>query len=87
MIENVSLLSNLNRVEVPIVKVVIGDYTFGVYNKSTITDGTSIVRYPNYVQGLTVKKINGKVNTYTLSLTYPKNYFYLWGCFGTDVFI
>ena len=35
MIENVSLLSNLNRVEVPIVKVVIGDYTFGVYNKST----------------------------------------------------
>lgn len=73
MIENVSLLSNLNRVEVPIVKVVIGDYTFGVYNKSTTTDGTSIVRYPNYVQGLTVKKINGKVNTYTLSLTYPIN--------------
>ena len=70
MIDNISLLSSLNRVEVPIVKVTIGDYSFGVYSEEERRQG-KIIRYPNYVQGVSVKKLNGQVNTYTLTIIYP----------------
>lgn len=71
-----NLLSTQNRVEVPFIKVTIGDYTFGVYSKSTkVNPGglykTHNITYPNYVQSLTVKKINGQVNQYTLRIDYP----------------
>jgi len=75
---NISLLNGTSRVEIPYVKVTIGTYTFGVYQKTKANvrdvDGffvaTRIV-YPNYVKSLTVKKINGQVNQYTLNIVYP----------------
>ena len=75
---NLSLLGSTSRVETPYIKVIIGDYTFGVYQKTdaTVKDGqdfyiVSKITYPNYVQSLTVTKINGQVNEYSLSLCYP----------------
>ena len=71
---NLSLLSSQTRVEVPFVKVQIGDYTFGVYQKTKIVDGFDYgsvgIQFPNYVKSLQVKKINGKVNVYALNLSY-----------------
>lgn len=76
---NVSLLGSLSRIEVPFIKVTIGNYVFGIYQKTSQTvkdtDGvfyeTAKITYPNYLQSLTVQKINGQVNEYTLSLIYP----------------
>lgn len=76
---NLSLLGTQTRVEVPFVKVTIGDYTFGIFEKQDLKRGvdalgvykTQRIRYPNFIQSLSVKKINGKVNRYTLNLTYP----------------
>lgn len=71
-----SLLSNLSRIEIPFVKVTIGDYTFGVYSEKTILSIPSVnyskkgIAFPNYVGSLQVKKINGTVNRYTLQLKY-----------------
>ena len=69
---NLSLLSSNNRVETPYIKVTIADYTFGVYSKNNqnYSNDTNI-KYPNYIQSLSIKKINGKVNTYTLKIVYP----------------
>lgn len=75
---NISLLNSTSRVEVPYVKVTIGNYTFGVYQKSRANQkdsdnffiATKIV-YPNYIRSLSVKKINGQVNQYTLQIVYP----------------
>ena len=72
-----SLLTSTVRVEVPFIQVDIGGYTFGVYEgeaKGQNTAGryhTIKSKYPNYVQSMTVKKINGTVNTYTLVFKYP----------------
>lgn len=69
------LLASTNRVEAPFVRVELGGYTFGVYEGNTV--GTSGNRryveekYPNYIQSLNVKKINGTVNQYTLAIEYP----------------
>lgn len=86
---NINLLSNTSRVETPFIKVVIGDYTFGVFEKvsKTTFDAEGVytinkIKYPNYLQSLTVEKINGVVNKYTLNFTYPvteaddPNFFY-----------
>ena len=75
---SINLLSAPGYVEVPFVKVVIGDYVFGIYSKSVNATGIDAyggfrlnnIRYPNYVQSLSVKKINGAVNNYTLKLKY-----------------
>lgn len=72
-IEDISLLSDKTRVATPFIKVVIGDYTFGVYDKKTGTAGqaqAANITFPNYIQSLEVTKINGQVNQYTLNLTY-----------------
>jgi hypothetical protein len=77
--ERLSLLSSNARVQVPWVKVSIGNYTFGVFSKTKSThkddEGfyyTNVnVQYPNYIQRLEITKINGQVNQYTLSLIYP----------------
>ena len=73
-----SLLSSTARVMSPFVKVSIGDFTFGVFTaqERKVFDTDSIaksydIQYPNYVQSLVVKKINGQVNRYTLSIAYP----------------
>lgn len=74
---NISLLANPIRVSTPFIKVQIGDYTFGIYQKkeSMIRDNSGVYRindiqYPNYIQSLNIAKINGQVNTYTLVLKY-----------------
>ena len=76
-IEN--LLGSLSRVEVPFVKVTIGNYVFGIFQKTDQdvkdNDGifytTAKITYPNYIQSLSIQKINGQVNEYSLTLTYP----------------
>ena len=71
---NISLLSNTARVEIPFVGVRMGEYTFGIWEKSlassTSLETISKVRYPNYVTGLRITKVNGTVNTYTLTMKY-----------------
>ena len=75
------LLSDEIRIQVPFIKVTFGRepnaYTFGVFQASTTTqrDNQGVYRvqniqYPNYIQSLKVQKINGQVNTYTLTLKY-----------------
>lgn len=70
-----SLLSGNARIQVPWVKVTIGGYTFGIFDNKTKqkpTVGSDYkVDYPNYIRNLTVTKINGQVNQYTLGITYP----------------
>lgn len=72
-----SLLSSEARIQVPWVKVTIGSFTFGVFSKkgkALNADGSYQyydVQYPNYVQSLSITKINGQVNQYTLSINYP----------------
>lgn len=52
-------------------------YVFGIFQSSLTTkrDSQGVYRvqniqYPNYIQSLRVEKINGQVNTYTLSMKY-----------------
>lgn len=76
---NVSLLSSQARIQVPWVKVTIGDYTFGIFDEKTKTWGNSqanfysafSIQYPQYIDSLEVVKINGQVNKYTLHIKYP----------------
>lgn len=77
----VSLLSSTSRVEIPFIKVTFGEldsgYTFGVYQKVSGTQNaqgvysSAKIIYPNYVKSLSVDKINGQVNQYSLNLVYP----------------
>lgn len=69
----INVLGEETRVETPFVKVTIGTYTFGVYGQVLSKNSKRVVgiQYPNYIQSLSVKKINGSVNTYTLKITYP----------------
>lgn len=79
LIKNKSLLSSKARIQVPWVKVTIGTYTFGIFDEKTKSWGKDNagfyqpfkIQYPQYINSLEVKKINGQVNTYTLSITYP----------------
>ena len=76
--ETLSLLGTTSLVVTPFIKVQIGNYVFGYYNKkssSNLRDEHGIytlnkLTYPNYIQNLTVQKINGTVNKYTLKLAY-----------------
>ena len=75
--ETGSLFSSTNLVSAPYVKVTIGDYTFGVYNsakKQTNSSGivySTLDKYPSYIDRLEVTKINGVINQYNLSISYP----------------
>jgi hypothetical protein len=74
-----SLLSSQARIQVPWVKVTIGDYTFGIFDEKTKAWGKKqdgfytpfSIQYPQYIQSLQVMKINGQVNKYTLEIDYP----------------
>ena len=73
-----SLLSSQARIQAPWIKVTIGEYTFGIFDKkiknlakSSNFYNTFDIQYPNYVQSLNITKINGQVNQYTLNITYP----------------
>jgi hypothetical protein len=75
---NISLLGNTSRIETPFVKITIGNYTFGVFQKikgmekdeTGFYEAVKII-YPNYIKSLQITKINGEVNTYTLNISYP----------------
>ena len=62
-----SLLAAENYVQVPLIWVKIGAYTFGKYDSNY----SGYKKYPNYVQSLEVTKVNGVVNKYSLTLIYP----------------
>jgi hypothetical protein len=80
-VDQVDLLSNMARVQVPWIKITIGDiYTFGVFDaetRSLMADEKQSyikafnVQYPNYVKNLKITKINGQINKYTLGISYP----------------
>jgi hypothetical protein len=79
IIKNRSLLSSQARIQVPWVKVTIGDYSFGIFDEKTKSWGKNqagfyqpfSIQFPQYIQSLEVAKINGQVNTYTLVINYP----------------
>ena len=79
IINNRKLLSSQARIQVPWVKVTIGDYTFGIFDDQTKMWGKDSagfyqpfeIQFPQYIKQLEVIKINGQVNTYTLSINYP----------------
>ena len=69
-----SLLAEDVRVSTPFIKVDIGGFSFGTYQYEQATTGTNAkiakVKFPAYVQSLSIEKINGTVNQYTLNLVY-----------------
>lgn len=68
-----NLLSTTSRIETPFISVTIGNYTFGVFNREKGTgEYISAYKYyyPNFVSSLSIVKVNGAVNTYTLQLKY-----------------
>lgn len=75
-----SLLASTNRVEAPFVRVKIGNFSFGVFERKGIKSNSRngvvselATKYPNYVQTFSVKKINGTVNQYKLGIKYQIN--------------
>lgn len=71
--KSASLLTIPTLVESPFVILKIGDYTFGSYQSTSspyYSIAPSKVKYPNYLTGLSVVKVNGTVNQYTLTLVY-----------------
>jgi hypothetical protein len=79
IILNRKLLSSQARIQVPWVKVTIGDYTFGIFDDQTKSWGQDkdgfyqpySIQFPQYIRSLEVEKINGQVNKYTLQINYP----------------
>lgn len=73
----VNLLSSTSRVETPFIIVNIGGYTFGNYSKrvQNVVDENGFNKkisasFPNFIDSLSVNKVNGSINTYTLNLVY-----------------
>lgn len=57
-------------VESPFIIATIGGVTFGSYSAEHSYGGAVRVTYPNYMTSLSVQKVNGTVNTYTINFTY-----------------
>lgn len=66
---NTSLISSGVLIQTPYISVTIGKYTFGTYKE---VDKNK--QYPNYIQSLEIEKINGQVNKYSLSISFPIDY-------------
>jgi len=68
-----SLVSAQNRVESPFIIAKIGDYTFGhcsdMSSKQKLAQ-SGLVVFPNFMKNLRIVKVNGTVNTYTLTMDY-----------------
>lgn len=61
-------------VESPFIILEIGGHTFGNAVKTKRRSSTGIsyqVEYPNYMDSLSVVKVDGKINTYTVRIVYP----------------
>lgn len=77
-INSLDLLSNTSRVETPFIIAKIGGYSFGSYNvdKKTVFHNNqhmvekTVQTFPNFMKNLTITKINGQVNQYTLNMVY-----------------
>lgn len=74
---NLNLLSDMNRVETPFIIAEIGGVKFGVYeatgkdSKGSFNKYSKLdITYPNFMRSLTVTKINGTVNMYSLQMVY-----------------
>lgn len=74
---SIKLLSSTTRVETPFISVQIGDFVFGIFNQSLekIIQNNKLYSkvvsvFPNFMQSLSVTKVNGAVNTYTLNMEY-----------------
>ena len=68
-----SLVSSQHRVETPFIIVKIGNYTFG--NCSDMSKGQRLsssmkVTYPNFMDSLSITKVNGSLNTYSIRMVY-----------------
>ena len=61
-----NLMSLPTLVQSPFIIAEIGGVTFGSYSGNYRTNAT----YPNYMQSMTVNKVNGTVNTYELNFHY-----------------
>lgn len=73
-----NILESDVRVAAPFIEVKIGEYIFGTYSEQFASnikrkdiDTYTLKRFPNYIQGLQVTKVNGQVNTYSLRIDYP----------------
>lgn len=62
-----SLVSIPTLVQSPFIIVTIGGVTFGSYSESSYGGK---VMYPNFMKSISIVKVNGTVNTYTLSFQY-----------------
>jgi len=68
-----NLVSIPTLVEAPFIIANIGGYTFGSYigSKSSNSYGAAVkVTYPNFMESMSITKVNGTVNTYTLNFSY-----------------
>lgn len=68
-----SLLTYPSLVEAPYIILTVGNYKFGSYSKREINNSIH-VSYPNYIDSMTVVKINGQVNQYTINMVYQIEY-------------
>ena len=66
MAQPASLTSVPTLVQSPFIIAEIGGVTFGSYNGNYRTNAT----YPNYMESMTINKVNGTVNTYNLNFHY-----------------
>jgi len=64
------LVSIPTLVESPFIYVTIGGYTFGLPSKIGDPTGFYTIDFPNFMNSLTVVKVNGEVNTYQLKMVY-----------------
>jgi hypothetical protein len=70
-----NLVSMPTLVESPFIIVTIGGYTFGSFSGNHVATGEHTnVDFPNYMKSMSVTKVNGTVNTYTLSFSYQVAY-------------
>lgn len=69
MAEKANLTSIQTLVESPFIIVNIGGVTFGSYSAQKYGPGVKVT-YPNYMKSMSVQKINGTVNTYTITFSY-----------------
>lgn len=74
---SLDLMSTTSRVETPFIVVELGGCTLGGFNsnskKISGIEGTYkriVSQYPNFMQSLSVVKINGALNNYTINLKY-----------------
>ena len=56
-------------VEAPFIIVEVGGYKFGQISKYKNATGVT-VDFPNFVKNVTIKKVNGEVNTYVINMSY-----------------